>query len=190
MIGKAIAHYLKVRKMTQASLSEQTGISPSSITQYIKGKRNPTEEGLQTIANVLGIPVKDMKELAYSFEKEEGNSVNDMQEPYIVDEHRLKRRMELIYGHNDVVIELTKYILLTTRTRVHDVIYEINNVNRRVGIPRDRRPSLIEAISEKVIREFLNESLEEIAYRIQEEMKYTEITINDIVENLRKEQEY
>lgn len=188
MIGKAIQHYLKVRRMTQTSLSEQTGISPSSITQYIKGKRNPSEENLHSIANVLGIPVKDIKEQAASFEKD-ASSLNESH--YVADEHRLRRRMELIYGYNDVVIELTKYVLLTTKTRVHDVLHEVNNVNRKVGIPRDRRlSSPIEAISEKVIREFLNENLDEIAFRIEEEMRRTEITVSDIIENIRKEQEY
>lgn len=191
MIGKAIEHYIKVKGLTQAKLSEMTDISPSAINQYVKGARNPSPKNLELISNALEVPISRLNETAESFRIDSEKQKTDEN---IRDERMLQRRLDFIYGQNDIVLELSKYVLIGVKTRTHDLVHEINERKsrpaRRIMSPRDKVASPIEAITEKVLREVLTENLDEIAYRIQEEMKRTELTIDEIIENIRNQNEY
>lgn len=173
LIGKSITHFREKLGLSKTDLAEKTGISPSSITQYENGNRNPSEENLVQIANALGISVNLLLEMAE----------NIANQGPVIDEYRLRRKLDIIHSNNDLVFELSEYVLLAIRAQVHDLLFEMNENGRRVVVRRQQSP--VQAIVERVMREFLNDNLEEIAHRVQEEMKRTETTVDEVLENIR-----
>ena len=57
MIGLRIKTMRLSRRMTQADLAKAIGQSPSSITMYESGKRNPDFETLEALADVFNVPL-------------------------------------------------------------------------------------------------------------------------------------
>ena len=49
----------KKKRITQKELSVATGITQSSISMYISGRKRPTYNTARKIANVLGITIED-----------------------------------------------------------------------------------------------------------------------------------
>ena len=68
-IGKEIRTMRKSRKMTQADLAAAIGQSPSSITMYETGQREPSFETLEALADVFNVPLSSI--LGYEPEIEE-----------------------------------------------------------------------------------------------------------------------
>ncbi len=50
-----IRYMRKQKKLTQAKMAEDIGISQNTLHQYETGKRNPNEETLERIADYLGV---------------------------------------------------------------------------------------------------------------------------------------
>ena len=59
-IGKAIKYYREMRSMTQAQLAEAIGCSPSAIAMYETGKREPDNDTIESIADVLNIRIANI----------------------------------------------------------------------------------------------------------------------------------
>lgn len=55
IVNKRIAEALKLREMTQKDLSDKTGISEASISQYVNGRVAPKSDGLFLIAQALHV---------------------------------------------------------------------------------------------------------------------------------------
>lgn len=68
-IGTEIRVMRKSRKMTQADLAKAIGQSPSSITMYETGRREPNFETLEALADVFNVPLSSL--LGYEPEIEE-----------------------------------------------------------------------------------------------------------------------
>lgn len=60
MIGLRIKTMRLSRRMTQADLAKAIGQSPSSITMYENGKRNPDFETLEALADVFNVPLSSI----------------------------------------------------------------------------------------------------------------------------------
>jgi len=56
-IGSTLKSCRKLRKLTQAALSDKTDLSESYISLIEKGKREPSISNLELIANALDIPL-------------------------------------------------------------------------------------------------------------------------------------
>lgn len=56
-IGVRIRTMRKSRDMTQEDLAKAIGQSPSSITMYETGRRNPDYETLEALADVFNVPM-------------------------------------------------------------------------------------------------------------------------------------
>lgn len=56
MFKDRLKQIMKDSNMKQATLSQLTGIGKSSISQYLSGKNEPTEERKKAIAEALGLP--------------------------------------------------------------------------------------------------------------------------------------
>lgn len=59
-IRQKIIEYIKKSKLTQRELAHRLGISPSSISHYIKGDKMPA---LDTFANLCAILVVDANDI-------------------------------------------------------------------------------------------------------------------------------
>ena len=73
-IGKKIKAFRKERKLTQAKLSELTGIAEITIRQYEAGKYKPKTEQLIKLSAALGVSVHDLAPdiyEKYTFNKQE-----------------------------------------------------------------------------------------------------------------------
>lgn len=55
-----LKNLLKERNITQAELSRKLNVDRSSITNYIKGNREPNLEQLEKIKNFLGCSYDDL----------------------------------------------------------------------------------------------------------------------------------
>ena len=51
---------LTLQKKTQKQLAENTGITESAISRYIKGNRNPNSKSMLKIADYLDLNVEDI----------------------------------------------------------------------------------------------------------------------------------
>ena len=56
--GKRVEQLLVLKGITQKQLSKESGISQSSICQYIAGNRTPTLPSAIAVANVLQVPIE------------------------------------------------------------------------------------------------------------------------------------
>lgn len=54
-VNNRIIEALELREMTQKDLSDKTGISEASISQYVNGRATPKNDGLYLIAQALHI---------------------------------------------------------------------------------------------------------------------------------------
>lgn len=54
-IGKGIKKVLKEKNISQKTLSDETGISETSISLLIKNKTQPRKETIEAIANALDV---------------------------------------------------------------------------------------------------------------------------------------
>lgn len=72
-VGNRIRTMRKSRQMTQEDLARAIGQSPSSITMYETGRREPDFETLEALADVFNVPlasiVSDEKQLAKALEE-------------------------------------------------------------------------------------------------------------------------
>lgn len=55
-IGKVLQKLIKQKGLTQATLAEKIGKSPTALSQIIKGKYHPNPETLDKICAVLEVP--------------------------------------------------------------------------------------------------------------------------------------
>ena len=55
MFGKALRELRKKNNLSQKKLAEAIDVAPSTISMYEKGKRNPNEELLKTIATYFNV---------------------------------------------------------------------------------------------------------------------------------------
>lgn len=58
IFGKRLGQLLSNGKVTQKELSRKSGVSQSSICQYISGARNPSLEAAISIAAALDVPIE------------------------------------------------------------------------------------------------------------------------------------
>lgn len=61
--GKQIKEARVKAKLTQEKLAQKAGISVFTLQKYESGDRNPKIESLQKIANALGIPITQLKNM-------------------------------------------------------------------------------------------------------------------------------
>lgn len=59
-VGQAIRNYRTLRGMTQAQLAEAIDCSPSAITMYETGRREPDMDTIEAIADVFNISTRDL----------------------------------------------------------------------------------------------------------------------------------
>lgn len=59
-VGRRIAHYRKLRHLTQRGLAERSNLSYSSITHYEQGKKHPSPSAQAAIARALAISAADL----------------------------------------------------------------------------------------------------------------------------------
>ncbi len=60
IIAKNIKHYIKENKMTQKELADAIGISPSTMSDYMNLRSNPSHGVIQKIADFFGILKSDI----------------------------------------------------------------------------------------------------------------------------------
>jgi transcriptional regulator with XRE-family HTH domain len=183
-IGKAIAYFIDYKKTTAGQLAEVIGLSPSALSQWINGKRNPNEDNLMKIARALDIPLKAIIERA---EIEELEEKRQQGLPRDRNHDRLyaqqMRRRDFAYRNNDIVIEFTPELLLGIRARFYDINHEYTK-------NRDRLPSSVEVIFENVMRDFLRYHTDEIRDRLYHELQYAQKGIDDIISELDNPDKY
>lgn len=163
--------------MSALDLSNVSGLSQSSISQYENGKRNPSAKALEKIANALGVTVADLFAMAQSFNGEGGDRMP--RKRYEIDSKLTQdkeRAIYEIYRFNDNVIELTDDILLGINTRLYDL-------ENNVSLGRRRRYSPIELTFENVINHFIYEHLSEITYRLYDELERSNIDIRKAIDD-------
>jgi transcriptional regulator with XRE-family HTH domain len=180
-LGKAITYFRDAKRMTQTDLARKTGIAQPNISAYEAGRRTPTEENLSTIAEALGVTVENIKSRADRFRQNAIEGVPD---------DLYRKRVESLYRVNDLVIELTNGVFLGMKVRAHDIPYEISQQmigRKRYGM-LERNPSSIEAVVERVIRDMLHDHEQELIERLQDELLRTNLTIEEIIENIRNSQ--
>lgn len=62
MIAKNIKQAMTAIGITQLELCEKTGISKSSMSEYLSGRHEPKDDKLKLIAEVLNVSVDELKE--------------------------------------------------------------------------------------------------------------------------------
>ena len=55
-----LEHQLKKSGLTQKQLAEQLGISPSAVTNWIKGKNSPDIEYIAIMCDIFNIGISDL----------------------------------------------------------------------------------------------------------------------------------
>ncbi len=71
---------LAIRGMKQIELSEKTGITKGTISQYISGKRNPKRNAIVLMAEALSIDPVWLMGLDVPMEKEEKTKMEELAE--------------------------------------------------------------------------------------------------------------
>lgn len=60
-LGSTIHRARKAKRMTQAALAEQVGVSERWVREWEKGRSsNPTTERLRKLSKALGVPLSDL----------------------------------------------------------------------------------------------------------------------------------
>lgn len=193
-IGKAIAYYREQKEWSTVQLAEESGLSQGSISLYENGKRNPSDDALERICSALGITLKTLKERAEHLAVQSYNKVSESRkESYGVRNSINKaRHIERIYRFNDFVFELNEDILISIKTNVHDVANLAEYSGRgavrglKSGAMSHDRKSLIAHLTEKVFNEFIASNLDEISYRIEDELHHLNIDAYQLVDELKR----
>lgn len=58
--AEKLSFLLKEKSISQRSFAKQVGVSPSSVSLYLKGKRYPCSKTLKKMADVLGTTADDL----------------------------------------------------------------------------------------------------------------------------------
>ncbi|MDQ0154968.1 helix-turn-helix domain-containing protein [Robertmurraya andreesenii] len=188
-IGKAIAHYREQKEWSTVQLAEKSGLSQGSISLYENGKRNPSEEAIEKIANALGVSVKILLERAESFHIQDARLVKDVSGRYLEQEknpaYDRMRKIERLYHINDLVFELNPDVFITLNAKVYDLLGETEYGRRGLHLRREKT-SLITQLVEKSFSEFLDDHRDEIAYRIEENLKKMEVNAYQLIDEMRQ----
>lgn len=85
--GKRLKSALKYKKTTQTALADKLHTTPQSISQYVVGKRKPSEKMVKTIANNLGLEYAYTKSGEPYFFIDEANSLNQRDKQFNQEQH-------------------------------------------------------------------------------------------------------
>lgn len=185
-IGKAIGYFRELQSLTQTDLGKLTNLKQSNISAYENGRRLPNDENLETILKVLGITLDQLHDKAREFKELAASTLDSQIDEILAIESKINKRKETILRMNPAAIELSDDVILSIKTRVHDLRYEVEQLSeKRLPGPHDRRQSTVEAIVEKAVRQMLDDYSEELACRISEELARTNNSIETIINNLK-----
>jgi transcriptional regulator with XRE-family HTH domain len=176
-VGKGITYYREQKGLNVSQLAEKVGMAQGTISNYENGHRKVSDDALEKIAVALDVSIRAIVERA-EYEHRKVVSREDADKSYL----RKLRRKDALRTYHDAVIELSDDLLLSIKTRLHDLNSEEGSA--RVGFNRERLPSGVEAIFEKVFREFLREHSDEITHRLYEELEFAQMGIDDIIREL------
>ena len=59
-LNRILKELKKTKKISQAQIAHLIGISPSGLTDWLKGRGSPSPEKITKIAEVLGVQVSDL----------------------------------------------------------------------------------------------------------------------------------
>ena len=105
IIATNIKHYIKENKMTQKELADAIGISPSTMSDYMNLRSNPSHGVIQKIADFFGILKSDIdttyKEIN-DITRIYNQLTTDRQEiVYKVAEHQLEEQNKVVQLHKN-----------------------------------------------------------------------------------------
>jgi len=59
-LARILSDKKKLEKISQAQIAREVGVSPSNITEWVKGRGSPGPEKLKILAEVLGVSLADL----------------------------------------------------------------------------------------------------------------------------------
>lgn len=193
-IGRAIGYYREQKGWSTVQLANESGLSQGSISLYENGRRNPSEDALGKISNAFGITINTLKERADDFAKKSqaNDAVIERKNVGQDYEYERSRQIDRIYRFNDYVVPLNSDIFISINARVHDLVEMVEYSNRPGGLSsrhsvsyRRDRSSLIAHLTEKVFHDFLEDYMDEISVRFEDELKRINMDGYQLIEEMR-----
>lgn len=167
-IGKAIKYFRNMRKLTVTELSDMCGLSQPAISQIENGKRDPSQESIESIAKALNVSVNELVKKAESYHDEHPK----------LDVYEFKRRKERFMRTTDLSIFLTDTIAIGININIVDFLHDSH---RRRGLP-----SPIESLIGDTLYKIIDENRGEIAQRISKELNDLELSVEELLRNIDK----
>lgn len=176
-IGKAITFFREKNGWTMTQLAEKSDVTQSAISQYENGKKNPMPETLEKLASAFGITYNELIDKAKSYPED---VVHEHQATYSVQKNLSDVR--LIERNHDAVIDLSPNVLLGIRFRLYEFKDGELAYHHRHRFNGPTSP--LDSVISKVFAEFVEFHSDEISYRISEELRDLETSIEEIIRNL------
>lgn len=177
-IGKAIAYYREKLGLTGTQLADKSGVTQGAISQYENGKKNPTQETIEKLASALGVTPEELHRKAQAYP--DVDTVCESRTGY----NTRSSDMHFIRRNNHALVKLSPSVLLGARFRVYELTDE-SEIKPRPRIGGVLPSSPLESVISKVFAEFIEFHSDEISYRISEELRNLETSVEEIVRNLR-----
>lgn len=105
-----LEHQLKKSGLTQKQLAEQLGISPSAVTNWIKGKNSPDIEYIAIMCDIFNIGISDLL-VSDTIKKAPAISGSDIQKQRLIENYEKLNPLgqEKLVDYSDDLTEVEKY---------------------------------------------------------------------------------
>ncbi len=113
-------YYLKKSGMTQKQLAEILGISPSAVTNWVKGKNSPDIEYIAMMCDIFKVSISDLLHLGQKKAPTEELSESDFEKQRLLhnyDKLNAKGKKALI-EYSDDLASMPKYTEISSETEV------------------------------------------------------------------------
>lgn len=97
-VQRNLGYYLCLRGISQKELAQRLGVSPSAVTNWIKGKNSPDIEMVAEICGALEVSVSDL-----FGKKEEGANIGEIEKRVLEQYHKkpeLHQAIHILLGIN------------------------------------------------------------------------------------------
>lgn len=105
-----LEHQLKKSGLTQKQLAEQLGISPSAVTNWIKGKNSPDIEYIAIMCDIFNIGISDLL-VSDTIKKAPAISGSDIQKQRLIENYEKLNPLgqEKLVDYSEDLTEVEKY---------------------------------------------------------------------------------